>query len=129
MEFNDLMTRPHHEKGAELNLVDPNTGELTDVFLTVLGSESDAVIDALKEEETARVRAMFSKEEFDQRGHDVKVVLAMVTDWRGIKQDGKDLKYSPAKAKKLFEQTPAIRRQVRNFSGKPSNFRPKPLKD
>lgn len=127
MEFNSLMTRPHHEKGAEMQLIDPNTGEQTDVYFTVLGCEADSVIDVLKEEETARLRAMFGKDsEFDQKQWDIKVALVMVTGWRGITENGKDVNFSEAKARKLFEQTPAIRKQVRNFAGKPQNFTPKP---
>lgn len=126
MELNDIYTRPLHEAGAEHQVINPVDGELTDFFVTVRGTESKEVGQAFKDEEQKALFARFSKEEFDADASEIRKAVACTICWRGLTEDGKEVKFTEAKAKKLYENAPAVRRQVLNFAGKPANFQPKP---
>lgn len=122
MELTAIYTRPLHEAGAEHQVINPVDGELTDFYIAVRGTESKEVGQAFKEEEQKALFARFAKEDFDADESEIRKAVACTIGWRGLTEAGEEVAFSEAKAKKLYENAPAVRRQVLNFAGKPANF-------
>lgn len=50
------------------------------------------------------------------------ILAALTTGWSGLTEDGKELKFSPATAEKLYEDYPIIAAQVEKFVEDARNF-------
>lgn len=119
MEFDSLLTRQAHEEGAEINIINPNTGEKTDVYIKVMGVDSSAWRQAMK----AAVRRMVSPNRDDDLIDDDAEKLASITiAWRGITRGGKPLEFSKKECKELYIKSPALMDQVDRFVANYRNF-------
>lgn len=120
MELGDICTREAHEKGAEINITHPVTGEKTDFFITVLGQDSRAWRTAIK---TGYSNLLASKageqEEFDI---EVDSLAGITVNWRGLESDGEPVEFSLDTCKKLYIDSPTTRDQVNRFVGNSRNF-------
>ena len=131
MDFDKLATVDRHEAGAECNILDPATGEKTDVFIQVQGADSAAWRAQKKRQTSAIIAARATSKDdvktieeldidFDKMDIDALVVVTM--DWRGINKDGKPYKCTPQNAEKLYSQSPAVVRQLLSFLSDGENF-------
>ena len=118
---------------------DPKTGKATDFVLSLLSIDSEAVRSAnlrLQNQLIAK-QALMGKRSRSQTANitaedmeeaKLETVLAAITGWRGLKDKGQEVAYSPLAARKLFS-SPALRRLVDEIAdavGDPQDFLPRP---
>jgi hypothetical protein len=114
MELSNLYTLEEHEEGAEVQIKNPSTEQLTDFYITVRGPDSRAYRTALR----AYHRSILENKE----GGDVAMLVAVTKDWRGLKDNGKEIKCSEKSAKDLYTNAPAVATQVDQFVSNRKNF-------
>ena len=132
MKFNDLLTQDLHDQGAELNVINPETGEPSDSFITVVGVDSKLwqkmQKSAMRKILEARDLAVKDGKEFiiDEDMTDVGEVdrlAGATTGWRGFQdEDDNEMPFTPENCKLLYSQAPNIRGQVNVFIGNRLNF-------
>ncbi len=111
----------------EFELRHPDTGEGLDMHFNVLGPHT----------RTARMTAWNLAEYVRTAKPDaamidlklVKALAAVIVDWRGVVENGLEVRYSPTRAERLLTDHHWIREQVSNFSSDRRNFfrRPEPV--
>lgn len=122
------------EQGYELRLVHPKTDEVLDLTITVLGSDSDAYQDTLRELQRKRAREatkgrriklLLSPDE--QYADATELLVAATTGWANMTVDGKPLEFSPANARTVYtdRRWRWIREQVDAAINDRANFLPK----
>lgn len=131
MEFNKLATAKHHDNGAECNILDPVSDEPTDFFIKICGADSK-VWRKQKKIQTRKllsVRSQSTDEDFDYEeagidfeAMDIEALVIATIDWRGLVDNGKEVKYSKEIAHELFDNSPSIVRQLIAFLGNGENF-------
>ena len=131
MEFNKLATAKHHDNGAECNILDPISGEPTDFFIKICGADSK-VWRKEKKMQTRKllsVRSQSTDEDFDYEvagidfeAMDIVALINATIDWRGLVNNGKEVKYSKEMAHELYDNSPSIVRQLIEFLGNGENF-------
>lgn len=114
MELKSLYTAEAHESGAELQVKNPVTGELTDFYITIAGVDSKTYREALRNYQ----RAIVSKKEADE----LELLVAVTKGWRGLESEGKPVEFSADKARELYENAPPIAQQVDRFIVDRRNF-------
>jgi len=124
MDFKQLATAESHGEGAECNILDPITGESTDVFITIMGADSAAWRAQKKKQTNAVIAARSSGKhgELDFDKMDVDALVAATIGWRGIVSDGEEYKFTKANAKKLYENAPSVVSQLLEFLSNGANF-------
>jgi len=121
MEYNSLLTQDAHESGAEINIINPVTGEPTDFFITVMGVDSKEWRMSVKKV----TRAYFSdgimteEKEIDS---EVDQLVSITKDWRGINRNGEELKFSKEECRQLYTKSPGVLQQVDRFVADRRNF-------
>lgn len=119
MNFDDLLTQEAHEEGAEVNIVNPNTGEPTDVYIKVLGPDSREWRKAMK----ASFRKMVSSSKDEELiEDDIERIASVTIGWRGLTKDGQELEFSHKACKDLYRKSPRVFDQVDRFIGNYRNF-------
>jgi len=131
MEFNKLATAKHHDNGAECNILDPVSDEPTDFFIKICGADSK-VWRKEKKMQTRKllsVRSQSTDEDFDYEvagidfeAMDIVALINATIDWRGLVNNGKEVKYSKEMAHELYDNSPSIVRQLIEFLGNGENF-------
>ena len=131
MEFNKLATAKHHDNGAECNILDPVSDEPTDFFIKICGADSK-VWRKEKKMQTRKllsVRSQSTDEDFDYEvagidfeAMDIVALVNATIDWRGLVNNGKEVKYSKEMAHELYDNAPSIVRQLIEFLGNGENF-------
>ncbi len=115
------------DKGFEFNYLDAATGQPTEVFITVVGRQSELVQNWIRKSLNNRrmqdalqakrgqevVRTVEDDEEFSNEGAAIRII-----GWRGITEP-----YSPALALQLCNSNEEIRAQVFKASNDLANFR------
>lgn len=113
MKFDELLTAPAHEQGAEMEIMHPVTGKGTGVFLLIRGVDSKTFRDASLE---------FNRKRMEKANEDKDIALdltvAITAGWRGID----DVEFSADAVRKLYTDSPAIRAQVDAFFTVRRNF-------
>jgi hypothetical protein len=124
MNFDDLLTQDAHEAGAEINILNPNTGEPTDVFIKVLGIDSIAWRSAMKTAIRKMISAKKSDDltESDLIDEDVEKLVAITVGWRGLTKNGEPLEFSKKACRELYKKSPRIMDQIDRFIGDHRNF-------
>lgn len=124
MDFKDLATAEAHAAGAECNILNPLTNEPTDVFITVMGSDSREWRAAKKAQMSQIIKAKSEDKEasldFDKM--DVDALVSVTLDWRGIVKDGEEFKFTKAHARELYADAPSVVAQLLKFLGNGENF-------
>ena len=119
MDINDFYTADEHEKGREVAINNPSTGEPSDVVFIVRGPDSKTFRKAILKSNRANL-------EVDDTDRMTDLLVAVTIDWRGLKQgSGKDAKYvpfSPEAARKIYDQSPDVATQVMTFVSQRQNF-------
>lgn len=131
MEFNKLATAKHHDNGAECNILDPVSDKPTDFFIKICGADSK-VWRKQKKIQTRKllsVRSQSTDEDFDYEeagidfeAMDIEALVIATIDWRGLVDNGKEVKFSKEIAHELFDNSPSIVRQLIEFLGNGENF-------
>lgn len=124
MEFEALCTRDTHEEGAEVQIMDPSSGKMTDLYITVLGPDSREWRKTVK----ADLRKIWSRKkgeeitEDDLIQSDIDKLVAVTVGWRGMKNKGEDMPFSKEAVRTLYERSPRIMDQVDVFMADSRNF-------
>jgi hypothetical protein len=131
MEFNKLATAKHHDNGAECNILDPVSGEPTDFFIKICGADSKLWRKEKKMQTRTllNIRAKSKDEDFDYEEHgvdfeamDIESLSNATIDWRGLVDNGKEVKCTKENAIELYENSPSVVRQLIEFLGNGENF-------
>lgn len=124
MDIGRLATAEAHGEGAECNILDPLTGEPTDVFITIKGADSKDWRAQKKKQTNAvmNARAGGKSQDIDFDAMDVEALVAVTIGWRGIVDNGEDYPFSKKNAKRLYENSPAVVNQLLSFLSNGANF-------
>jgi len=121
MNFNDLMTAPAHEAGAELQLNNPTTGKPTDAYIKVRGVDSPQMIKSFRALQRKIVEAARNGGDVDNFQNEY--IVGSIIGWRGITDDdNNEWEYSEEKAKQLVDSSPAVASQIDKFVSNRANF-------
>ena len=125
MDIESLYTLGDHEDGAEMQVINPVTGEETQAFITLKGMDSLAHREAMSLSKTLSLGLkQKSKEALEKRKIEIRSeALAKCTvSWRGFSSKGEELVFSQEKAKELYYNSQGIADQVDNFMVQRANF-------
>jgi hypothetical protein len=121
------------ETGFEFELKLP-TGELTGAFVTIRGDQSKTVKayqrrkfnDYKAKEQAARRRGKEMDEMTLDEAEEIAIesTIVRVIDWRGITDDGKEVKFTKETAEQIFKEHSWIREQIMEEAALLTNFRP-----
>ena len=120
MKITELFTVEAHDKGAEMEIVNPNTGKPSGVFLTLAGMDSKAYADAEKSERNAEIKRSRWEPRSAEEDDDAKIarIVACTIGWRGT-----DEPFSREAVENLYRNSPPVMRQAFIFIHGPENFR------
>lgn len=121
LDLDDISPTKACDKGYELELRHPATKKPLGVFITVLGKESSAYRQHIRDIENEAIRKRFERSqkggepdlptaEKREKG-EIALVAAVTTGWRNVVLGGEELPFSEANARKLYAE-PWIRAQV-----------------
>jgi len=110
MELDNLVTAESHESGAEINIVSPVDGQMTDVFITIKGVDSRTWRQVKKEQtrEIINARADGKMDSLDYDLMDAKALATSTVSWRGIVKDGKEYECNYDNALALYKDAPSV---------------------
>lgn len=132
MDLSQFDTVKSSDAGAEVQLRHPGTDELIDVWITVLGPDSDVFAEARRDVMRQRRLSLAAEKRSDITAADVarddSEILSRVTiAWRSSKQgilviDGEDVAFSTQAALQFYLRFPRFRSQVDGFILNVANF-------
>lgn len=100
------------ETGVELTILDPDN-KPTDIKIKVLSFHSrkgrEVFMNTVKENKSAAQSTL-------------EVMAGLTVGWSGISENGKELKFSPDEARRIYETYPLIANQVERFVENARNF-------
>lgn len=115
MKLGDFYTSELHDNGAEVNITNPSTGEVSDVFIKVKGPDS-------KDFREAILRMNRKGLEADQDSM-VDLLVDITIDWRGVTgDDDEEIEFSKDVIREVYEKSPDVANQVMAFVGDRQNF-------
>jgi len=115
MKLGDFYTASLHDEGAEVNITNPSTGEVSDVFIKVKGPDS-------KDFREAILRMNRKGLEADQDSM-VDLLVDITIDWRGVTdEDDEEIEFSKDVIREVYEKSPDVANQVMAFVGDRQNF-------
>jgi hypothetical protein len=120
MDFSTLNTRKAAAQGAFLHLLHPGTGKamFTDageaIGLTVIGTESDAVRNAVRQAQRNRVK------DATEKGEDF--LVSLVTGFHHIVRDGVTLDCTPENVRWILDLSDSFGEQILAFASDRANF-------
>ena len=119
MDISQFDYQASAEAGYTFALKHPETGEDTDITITVLGSDSKEYRKAF----TAEVRRANEAEgETDADESNARVYSKCVTGWDGLEENGKAIKCTTENAYRVLERYTWIAKQVAAAVEKRANF-------
>lgn len=118
MKLGDFYTASLHDEGAEVNITNPSTGEVSDVFIRVKGPDSRDFRSAILK---------MNRSELQSTQTDLVDFLTEIScGWRGVTEgDGSDeeeVEFSKELIRDVYEQSPDVANQVMAFVGDRQNF-------
>lgn len=127
MDLNKLDLSAQADKGADLSLEHPVTGEELGITITLLGTDSAVYRNHARELQRARIAKMAKsrnkKIDFSVTEDEEADALAVCTvGWSGVVLNGKELEFSHDAAVDLYVSYPWIKEQVDAFIGDRANF-------
>ena len=130
MDLNQLNLTEKADKGAELHLEHPVSGELLEhdgkpMVIRLSGTDSAAYRKKQREHQNKRLAKMAKgrKADFSINDDEACELLAACTlGWSNIIKDGEELDFSEDAAFDLYKEFPWMREQVDAFIGDRSNF-------
>jgi hypothetical protein len=114
MDIKGLYTVEKHEDGAELRIVSPLDGELTDFYIMVQGIDSKAYRSA--------VRGYHRKLLANEEGGESELLSAVTIGWRGLNDGKAEVEFSKERALQLYDNSPNIATQLDRFIADRKNF-------
>lgn len=114
MDIHNLYTAEAHEEGAEICIVSPLDGKETDFYITLQGIDS-------KTYRTA-VRAYHRKLIAEEEGGEIDLLVAITKGWRGLKNNGKEVPFTPKMANDVYINAPSVSTQIDQFVSDRTNF-------
>lgn len=111
------------EEGIDIVIVNPRTGERTDLEIKVKGVYSSKVREllakAVQRDEMRKKSRMVAQNSTD----DISMLLASVTlGWKNMFERGKELPFSRGEAERIYSEYPLIRGQVWEAVNDVGNF-------
>lgn len=126
MQLDDIIhATADHERGAELELRDPVTGEGTDIRLWIAGPDSDIARRArlaLSDELADMVDVNGRVTAADRERARLNALAALVLRWQ-VSEDGKPVPFSTSNVLRLLRVL-WVQEQVDAFAGDRRNFAP-----
>lgn len=119
------------QRGYELELRDPSTDLPCGRFISILGADSDAYRECMREIQRRRTERMNRSRRFlatpeELESDALDLLASATTGWRGLAyRDGTPVPFSAAAARDLYRGFPAIRDQVDQAVGDRALFLPK----
>lgn len=120
MDIHDLYTAPLHDKGAEVQIRNPITGDLTDCYINVIGVDSKKFRSLQKERRRAVLDAI--REDTKLEDDEFQLLVDSTLGWRGFTHKGKELKFDKENLLALYTNSPKIAEQVDKFMADRKNF-------
>jgi hypothetical protein len=137
LDLADFDTVAASEAGAELQLINPVTKEPLDVFITLLGKDSETYRDYLRQNTNSRIRReaaaarkgvdanVVTAEEIEDKAIELLVVCS--TGWRTgdkptLTLKGETLPFTANNALRVYTEQLWVRRQVDSFVADLENF-------
>ena len=118
----ELDTTKACDRGAEMELVHPVTGEPLGIYITILGKDStvfrehirEAVNDRLRREQLARKRGKDLEPETVEKSEleAIELLTLCTKGWRNMVMGGQELEFTPSNVRKVYTDYPWIRKQV-----------------
>lgn len=115
------------EEGAELEVLDPVTGEAVGVYIVLAGADS-----SVHRKATASLskRRLNGQKGFRNKGWDpekmeaesIEILAACTLSWKGVLVDGAPLPCSRDNAIKMYTRFPWLREQVEQFISDRSEY-------
>jgi hypothetical protein len=125
-------------RGAEVQLTDLKTGAPMDVFIKVLGTDSEEWRAVDNEWRNRRLKIAFKAQRSAVRDADIltaeqsiaqgiRMLTAVTVGWRTgdtqtISYRGEELACNPINVERIYTELPAVRQQVDEFIGDIANF-------
>jgi len=122
MDLNELSTIQAHTEGAEMQVINPNTGEKTDVFIRFFGPDSIEYRKQFKRQTSTYVKAMKDETPVDDFEVNIDFLASVAIGWRGITNKGKDAEFSKGALKELLRSSPSIATQSAKYLAEYQNF-------
>lgn len=127
MDLKLFDTKTKANEGVEIELRDLRTGKGSGAFIKVLGTDSDrfAELSADRARQVTAILERTGKKELSREeinGLTVDLLVGCTVGWRGLESGGEVFEYSPANARRLYEEFPAIREQINLAIADRSNF-------
>lgn len=122
MELKNLCTTEAHEKGAKLTVLDPVSGDPTDVKIFLVGGDSPTFRAIVQERNQLRAKDQHAETPDVIDARDIEMLVKATRGWEGITVDGKELPFTLEKCRELYKFSPSIRGQVDRFIVTRSNF-------
>jgi hypothetical protein len=120
MDLKQLATVESHEAGAEYQLLNPQTGKLEDVVITVQGLDSKA----WREGQKAQRKKYENNDQVEFLDHEylAPIIAGCIIGWKNLEKDGKLFKHSQENALWLCSNSPMVVSQLFSFMLDRSNF-------
>lgn len=118
MNIDDLYTVDKHEAGAEMQ-VENDKGDKLDMFITVVGVDSKLF---RKVKNDLRRKILTSSGDVDDEALRAASMSLVTLGWRGFLNKGKEYKFTPKAAEKLYLNAPYLMEQVDDFINNRLNF-------
>lgn len=123
MDISALNTVEPCQKGAEMEIIDPKTGNPTGAFITVAGVDSYTYQKANDSvEETFMAKGMLATSPDERRDLTLQVLAKCTLSWRGLEKDGEEWPCTYDNAMTLYRSSPPVRAQVDAFISNRKNF-------
>ncbi|MFV1943912.1 hypothetical protein VPH49_24240 [Pseudomonas luteola] len=132
MNLSKLNTRIAAEKGEDLHLRHPTTGEKLytedgqPITIRMAGTDSSIYRNAIKDMVRQRKGVKTTTPEQGE-AFALDLLTSITLDWKNIvlSDDGEPLQFSPENARNLYAEYTWIREQADEFAGDRANFLPK----
>lgn len=121
MKFDSLLTKSDHEEGAEMPVLNPQTGEDTGVKIKLLGVDSSTYQYEYKRQYNKAVSLMADKKSLSPESEveaEIEQLAAVTIGWSGVD----DVEFSREACIKLYTESPPVRNQVNRFINNRKNF-------
>lgn len=114
------------ERGVELPLLDPITREDSGAALILYGADS-SICKSIEKEIVARNKARARAASPDEITEDaIEKVARLTKGWRGLEENGEELRFSVEKAKEIYRKYPELFDRAATFIFTRANFFQKP---
>ena len=116
-DFSSRDSARRAEEGAELEVLDPVSGEGVGAFITLAGADSAAYRNALNAASRRRGKTSRGRTFDPDRllAESAEILAACTLDWKGVLVDGERLPCSRENAVKLYIRFPWLREQAEAF--------------